>query len=157
MLDSNRMRKEGHVMPDLRARMLAVGSRIRSERIRRDWSQKILASRLRTSKPQISQWENSRKIPTPHSLYMIARALDVPVDTLLGDLTDLSGYDFGQRLKILRYAKGMTLQDISRFLECSHVTVSLWEMGAMEPKASDVGKVAAALDVTCDFLILGRN
>lgn len=144
-------------MTDFRSRTLRVGSRIKEERLRQGWTQKQLAHRLQTSIPQLSQWENGWKIPSPHSLLMIASAMELPLQTLLGDISDLSSYHFGERLRTVRNVRGMTLQDLSSQVGYSHVTVSLWERGAVEPKAGDVGKLAQALNVTCDYLIYGQG
>lgn len=144
-------------MTDFRSRTLLIGSRIKEERVRQGWTQKQLACRLQTSIPQVSQWENGWKIPSPRSLFMIASAMELPLQTLLGDISDLSSYHFGERLRTIRHVRGMTLKDLSNQVGYSHVTVSLWERGAVEPKAGDVGRLAHALNVTCDYLILGKG
>ena len=144
-------------MNEFRARMLHVGDRIRSERTKRGLTQKALSYRSKFAIPQISEWENGRKIPTPHSLSRIADAIEIPIEVLLGDLSDLSEYQFGERLKTLRHANGMTLQDLSVMADVSHATISLWETGAAEPKASDVGRLAKALGISCDLLIFGQD
>jgi len=57
--------------------------RIKAERLRRDWSQTILAARADVSASDISRIESGRFLPYPKQAKRIADALDLRVDELL--------------------------------------------------------------------------
>ena len=58
--------------------------RLKAERIRRGWTQTILAAKAtRLSASDVSRIENGRTQPYPGQLRRLARALKVPPDDLL--------------------------------------------------------------------------
>ncbi len=63
--------------------MESLGSRIRSTRIRRGWSQSQLSSRLGVVQSLVSAWETSRRLPNIDQLRQLSSALDAPVLFLL--------------------------------------------------------------------------
>lgn len=70
--------------PEKERLLLDVGERIYDARNRRGLSQKVLAARAGlSSSSQLSQFENSQKLPRIETLYRIAAALRCPVHDLL--------------------------------------------------------------------------
>lgn len=62
--------------------------------------------------------------------------------------------DIGDRIRQLREEKGMTLEDLGNKVGVGKSTVRKWETGMIENMRRDkIAKVAAALDVTPDYLI----
>ena len=57
--------------------------RIKAERLRREWSQTVLAARADVSTSDISRIESGRFLPYPKQAQRIAEALDLRVDELL--------------------------------------------------------------------------
>ena len=62
---------------------VVIGARIRDSREAKGWTQRQLAHRIDVAEAQISRWENGRALPQPQSLEAVARALEVPVESLL--------------------------------------------------------------------------
>lgn len=62
--------------------------------------------------------------------------------------------DIGDRIRQLREEKGMTLEELGNKVGVGKSTVRKWETGMIENMRRDkIAKVAAALDVTPDYLI----
>lgn len=51
---------------------------IRTERVRRQWTQEDLAERADVTQPRISDWETGKARPEFESIEKLARAFDVP-------------------------------------------------------------------------------
>ena len=62
-------------------------------------------------------------------------------------------HSIGDRLRILRDAKGMTQDDLAEAAEMNRVTIAKYEAGKIEPKTKSLSRLAAALEVTTDYLI----
>lgn len=63
---------------------MTVGERIRNTRKSVGMTQKELADKIGVTYVVVSQWENGRRNPKVKSLETIAKALDVPLHTLVG-------------------------------------------------------------------------
>lgn len=59
----------------------------------------------------------------------------------------------GETIKELRLEKGLTQPQLAKLVGVSNGMISIWENNINEPKASYVKKLAAALEVTCDYLL----
>ena len=62
-------------------------------------------------------------------------------------------HSIGNRLRILREAKGMTQDDLAEAAGMNRVTIAKYETGRIEPKTKSLSRLAAALGVTTDYLI----
>lgn len=58
--------------------------------------------------------------------------------------------NFGEKLKRIRTAAGMSQQELADKAGVSQDAISKWEMGTREPLISAVKKLCDALNVTCD-------
>ena len=63
----------------------------------------------------------------------------------------------GQRLRIGRLAKGWTLAQMARELECTPTIVSYWENGHKYPNVVHLAMAARALGLTMDYLWFGAD
>lgn len=63
---------------------------------------------------------------------------------------------FGDRLKRLRAAVGMTQEELGQIVGVSAAAVGHWETGKNDPPAQMLRRIADYFGVTADFL-LGRN
>lgn len=63
---------------------------------------------------------------------------------------------FHENLKAARIARGYTIDEMSQILEMTTRGYRNYELGAREPKLSDLVKIADFLDVSLDDLI-GRE
>ncbi len=62
---------------------------------------------------------------------------------------------FESRLKLARFTKGWTGKDLAEKAGVSAAAVSKYEKGISQPTAPVLAKIARALEVTTDYLILG--
>ncbi|MFD0669692.1 helix-turn-helix domain-containing protein [Ramlibacter sp. MAHUQ-53] len=70
--------------------------------------------------------------------------------------------NFGQRLKTLRKAKGLTLERLGKALgpggeDVSKQAVSNWESGRYVPTLDLVPEICARLGCSADYLLMGRE
>ena len=65
--------------------------------------------------------------------------------------------DFGERLKNLRKAAGITQQELADRLNVHPQTVSKWERGLSEPDISQLGDLASALGIILEKLLGGED
>lgn len=63
---------------------VAIGPKIKDQREQREWSQQVLAEKLRVSRQTISKWELGKSYPDLESLVMLAQLFGVSADYLLG-------------------------------------------------------------------------
>lgn len=70
---------------------------------------------------------------------------------------DISNEAIGERIRIIREERGYTREQLSEYADIS--TSFLWEVeaGRKGITAQNIGKIAAALDVTIDFLVYGTT
>jgi len=64
---------------------------------------------------------------------------------------------FGERLRRLRVARGMTQQAVAERCGCSHIAISHWERIAAIPNSKFLPALARTLGVSIDQLVTGRE
>jgi repressor LexA len=57
---------------------------------------------------------------------------------------------FSEALKLHRKRAGLSQKGLADRLELTQKAVSFWELGEKEPSLSNLEKLCAALNVTCD-------
>lgn len=62
--------------------------------------------------------------------------------------------NFGEKLKHIRTAAGMSQQELADKAGVSQDAISKWELGTREPLISAVEKLCEALGVTCDVFFV---
>lgn len=60
---------------------------------------------------------------------------------------------FSERLKDLRIDAGMTSDQLAKKIGVTKSTISFWENGVNEPKASYIDAVAKVFSVSSDYLL----
>ncbi|MBP9863679.1 MAG: helix-turn-helix transcriptional regulator [Kofleriaceae bacterium] len=68
--------------------------------------------------------------------------------------TKLQRRQFGKRLTEAREAKGLTLSAFARAVKVAPPTALGWERGDYSPSAGSLRRIAGALDVTVDALLI---
>ena len=63
----------------------------------------------------------------------------------------------GERIKIARTNAGMTQADLAKIMGVPYQTIGHWERNASSPKYSSLEKVAQALNISIEALILGAS
>ena len=61
--------------------------------------------------------------------------------------------DIQNRIKILRTQKGISQNDVAKAVGVDVSSVSYWESGRYEPKASYIYKLAIFFNVSADYLL----
>lgn len=64
---------------------------------------------------------------------------------------------FGERLKRLRKARGMTQDTLAAAIGLAHKPMWRWETGKVNPAMDNIAPMARALDVSCDYLLTGAE
>ena len=59
------------------------GKRVKSFRLRKNFTQKEIALRIEVSEQAISKWENGECLPDVYNLKLLAQILNISVDSLL--------------------------------------------------------------------------
>ena len=65
--------------------------------------------------------------------------------------------EFHERLAFLRKAAGLTQEQLGARVGVTRQAVSKWESGQVSPDAATVARLCGALNVSADFLVLGKE
>ena len=65
--------------------------------------------------------------------------------------------EFHQRLSFLRKAAGLTQEQLGARVGVTRQAVSKWESGQVSPDVATVARLCGALNVSADFLVLGKE
>mgnify|MGYP002521084646 FL=1 len=65
-----------------------IGKSIKDNRLTQGYTQKQLAQKIGVTHAAISYWENGVNIPNVKDCWLIADALDITIDELVGRYTD---------------------------------------------------------------------
>jgi len=60
---------------------------------------------------------------------------------------------FGQRLRKLREAKGLTQEELAKVINVSNKTISVYEKGGADPSTETLLKLAQYFNVSVDYLL----
>ena len=63
--------------------MITIGKRIKQVRQYRKWNQSQLAKKIQSHAPEVSHWENGKRIPGLKTVEKLAKALDIQFEWLL--------------------------------------------------------------------------
>jgi len=136
-----RIRKEGHGLLNVR------GAQIRSLREERGYTLQDLARRANLSLSYLSEIERGSKRPSLKTIDKLAAALNVAKNHLVeGDLAELS-LSLGDKIRLMRTEKGLSLQDLARRAAISLSYLSEIERGSVAPALSTLKRIAEGLGV----------
>ena len=62
-----------------------------------------------------------------------------------------------ERIAVVRKSKGLTQEQLGELLGVSRQAVSKWESGQTVPDALTVAKLCRVLDVSADYVLLGKE
>ncbi|HHV93565.1 MAG TPA: helix-turn-helix transcriptional regulator [Firmicutes bacterium] len=125
-----------------------LGERIRTFREKRGLTLQEVASRSGLSRSYLSEIENGKKQPSVKTLEALAAALNVALDALLpeegmqAEAETLTGDSLGDRLRLARERKGMSLTEAAEAAGISVSYLSEIERGQAQP-AVDTLRVLA--------------
>lgn len=127
--------------------MIIKGEKIRALREERGYTLQDLARRANLSLSYLSEIERGSKKPSLKTLEKLAAALNVPKTQLIeGDVVE-RGLSLGDKIRLLRTEKKMSLQELAERAGISLSYLSEIERGTVYPSLNTVKRIAEALDV----------
>jgi len=121
------------------------GAALRAARVRAGLTQHELAHEVGVvGGERISMWERGEARPrSPHLLHAVARALQVPVTALL------LAPEGGASLRWLRFAAGLSVDEVARAAHVSVASLKRWEAQGCRrmPSPATLNAMAEALGV----------
>ncbi|MTI81208.1 MAG: helix-turn-helix transcriptional regulator [Firmicutes bacterium] len=133
--------------------MIVRGERIRSLREERGYTLQDLAKRAKLSLSYLSEIERGSKRPSLKTIEKLATALNVPKTQLIeGEVTD-TGLSLGEKIRIIRNEKDLSLQDLADNVGISLSYLSEIERGTVYPALSTLKRVSEGLNIPTSALM----
>ncbi|MEG6615855.1 helix-turn-helix transcriptional regulator [Peptococcaceae bacterium 1198_IL3148] len=133
--------------------MIVKGESIRALREERGYTLQDLAKRAKLSLSYLSEIERGSKRPSLKTIDKLATALNVPKTQLIeGEITD-TGLALGEKIRIIRNEKAMSLQDLADKVGISLSYLSEIERGTVYPALNTLKRVADGLGVPATSLM----
>lgn len=127
--------------------MILRGEQIRAFREERGYTLQELAKRANLSLSYLSEIERGSKRPSLKTIDKLAAALNVAKTQLIeGDLTD-TGLSLGDKIRMLRTEKKMSLQELAQKAGISLSYLSEIERGTVYPALGTLKRLAESLNV----------
>ncbi|KAF0146674.1 MAG: XRE family transcriptional regulator [Rhodospirillaceae bacterium] len=143
-----------------------IGDRVREMRLKRGWSQAVLADMCGVSQQSINTLEQ-RETDNPRSLLKLAEVLDVTPEWLSSGTEGITPDNFiaarqkreimdtAIRLRDTREALGLSVTDICRQTGADPEKWSAWERGEAMPEIAVVMLMYRWYRITLDWIYLG--
>lgn len=133
--------------------MIVRGERIRALREERGYTLQDLAKRAKLSLSYLSEIERGSKRPSLKTIEKLAAALNVPKTQLIeGEVTD-TGLALGEKIRIIRNEKDMSLQELADKIGISLSYLSEIERGTVYPALNTLKRVAEGLGIPATALM----
>ncbi|WP_031516592.1 helix-turn-helix domain-containing protein [Desulfofalx alkaliphila] len=127
--------------------MIVRGEQIRALREERGYTLQDLAKRAKLSLSYLSEIERGSKRPSLKTIDKLATALNVAKTQLIeGEVTD-TGLALGEKIRIIRNEKDMSLQELADKVGISLSYLSEIERGTVYPALNTLKRVAEGLGV----------
>lgn len=134
------------------------GITIRQHREAKALTLKQLAERTGLSISYISEIEKGAKTPSLKTLAKISVGLDIPLGVLLPESNESAPpMGLGERLRLAREARGMSLAELGKQCGLSTTYLSEIERGEAKPAVQTLRKLAEALQVSLPTLLEGAE
>lgn len=133
-------------------KMKVHGQRIRELREERGYSLVDFALKAGISVSYLSEIERGAKKPSLRTLDKIASSLNVPKSQLI-EAVSAEGLRLGEKLRLLREEKGLSLSDFAKQCNTSVSYLSEIERGNVYPAVHTIKKIAAELEVPLGILV----
>ena len=133
--------------------------KLKSARIAAGLTQQELAKAVGLKGKQgVNNWESGFSEPNIEKLNLLAKVLNVSIDSLTSDSSletsppSAQAAIFAQRITFLRKSKNMSLKQLGDAVGKTNQVISLFEKGKSLPSFEVLCKLADALDVSLDWL-----
>lgn len=135
------------------------GEQLKNRRKESGISQSELAERLGVHIQTVSKWERGIMLPDVGQFGDIAKALDLPLETLLMQPLGEKSYTgefsvsaLSEKIIELRRKKGLSQSDVAEAVDCSPDAVSRWERGVTCPYIDNIIALADVFGVPLSAL-----
>ncbi|MTI84198.1 MAG: helix-turn-helix transcriptional regulator [Firmicutes bacterium] len=133
--------------------MIVKGDQIRGLREERGYTLQEMAKKANLSLSYLSEIERGSKRPSLKTIEKLAGALNVAKTQLVeGDITD-KGLSLGDRIRMMRVDKDLSLQDLGQKAGVSPSYLSEIERGTVYPALNTLKRIGEALSVSASILI----
>ena len=129
---------------------MTLGHKIRTLRKERGFTLAKLAEKIKVSIAFLSNVERDLKKPSISTLKHISQALNTSVSYLLEIPAKNAS---GKKLKFLREARGLTIDDLSEISELPPGEIMAFEDGLAQPEPDALEKLAAALNYSVRYFM----
>lgn len=141
-------------------KMTSFGKRVRDLREAKKLTQQELGHILNTSYAVVGKYERDEMKPSIDVANKVAKALGTTLEYLVGEdeRTNIfkdHGITLGKRIENLRNEVGLSMNELAKRLETSHVQIANYERDEQIPSAAVLLKIANELKTTCDYLLKG--
>ena len=130
---------------------VSIGENIKKLRKNKGLSQKQLAEILNLSEITIRRYEKCSNIPTIKTLDKIARALDVPLNELLG--TNATTNDIGRKITLEQSINDVSHEELAEKTGIDEKHLRVIKSGQINPTQKELNKIANALGLPLSYFI----
>lgn len=125
-------------------------------RKRKGITQSELAEKAGIAPNTLRRYESGATCPDPDSVQKIAVALGVKAEDLVNLDSVLKNETVSERITRLRRLRGMTQEELGGLVGSTKSTVAKYESGKGHMKSSTLTRIAEALEVSYEYLVLGK-
>lgn len=142
-----------------------IAMKIKFSRNKKAWTQAEFAKKLNTSRTTVVNWETGYSKPPQKQIDNICEVLGIEKSWLLdedddffyGDseekIADQTKSEFGMKLRLLRKAHKMTLDDVAEHLSVGRTGYVRYEKGTAEPSLDSLRTLSKMFNVSIDSLL----
>lgn len=127
---------------------MIIGPKVRALRKERGYTLAKLAKKIEVSPAFLSNVERGLKKPSISTLKQISQALNTSVSYLMEVPAQNAS---GKKLKFLREARGLTIEDLGEISELDSKEITAYEEGLAQPDLDALEKLAAALNYSVRY------
>ena len=129
------------------------GTRLRDFRKERGYTLNQLAERIKVSPSYLSSIERNIKKPSISMLRDISNTLNISISYLFDDISGT----VGERLKLLREGRGLSIQDLADLSNLDVYKIEQLEQGQIEPSLEQAEVLSDALNVSLRYFYEKSN
>lgn len=127
-----------------------------SWRKRKGMTQRALAQKAGIANATLHRYESGTLCPSPEIVQKLADALDVQHEDLLNLDNLLKSETVPERIKRMRRLRGITQEELGKMVGTTKSTISICESGRNELRSTTLARIAEALGVSYEYLVLGK-
>lgn len=135
---------------------LQFGQVLRFFRKKKGLTRASLAQKVGITPYTMGRYETGTMRPNPVIIDKIANALGLDPRDLISEKSMLKMETVSERICRLRHLRKMTQEELASVAGIRKASVSIYEKGQHSMKSSTLAKIAEALGVSYEYLVLGK-